>query len=85
MTILARERFARWVSAVCGSQQAAATKLGCTQSQVSKVILGQRRPQLEFVLAVEAATAGWDGGVIRPVDWSDRVAAEDVSAVVADG
>jgi len=82
--IAARERFAQWVSDVCGSQQAAANRLGFSQSQVSKVMLGQRRPQLEFVLAVEAATADWEGGAIRPVDWSERVTTEE-SPTVAEG
>ena len=65
----ARERFSTWVNEVCGSQQLAADLLGNTQSAISKVMLGQRRPGLDLAVAIEKATIDWIDGPILAADW----------------
>ncbi len=65
---MVHERFSDWVSSK-GSQEAVAELIGCSQAMVSAISRGTKRPGVELVHAIERATGGWSGGVIRTEEW----------------
>lgn len=72
MSASAAERFHRWTKSTGLSQERLAERLGCSQSLISAVARGDRRPGVDLVHAIERATEGWDGGQIRTEEWVEE-------------
>ena len=59
------------------SQTRLAGVLGCSKSQLSRVLAGLRSPTLHMAVAIEAQTKDWQHGPIRVAEWDgQREAAE---------
>jgi transcriptional regulator with XRE-family HTH domain len=71
------DRFARWVDSV-GSQDGAAALLGISQTHVSQMARGERRPGVDTALAIEQATKQvtekWSEGSITVAEWGQSKA-----------
>lgn len=65
--------FIKWTDEVGATR--AAELLGCDRSFISHVRAGRKKPGLQRAAALERATAKWQHGPIRAVDWTTKKAA----------
>lgn len=63
------ERFLKWKG---WTQRQAGEYLHSSQSMVSDLCVGRRRPGLSIAHAIERATADWDEGPIRTEEWDEE-------------
>lgn len=76
----ARERLAEFLSAMKWSQAQAASRFGCSQGLVSKILRGERAPGLALAFSIKGASLGWDKGPIRPCEWVTPAPTEEAAA-----
>lgn len=69
---MAHERFAEWLDSTGWTQEEAAEKLGCSQSTISAVRLGDRRPGVDLIHAIERLSRRWVKGPIRTEEWVEK-------------
>lgn len=70
----AHVRLARFLVDQGWTRQRAAVAFGCSPGFVSMLAHGQKTPGRRIAHAIEAATEGWPGGVIRSLDWDEATA-----------
>lgn len=66
---MAHDRFRRWLESKGWTQEKAALELGCSQSAVSAITIGSRRPGVDLVHKIERLTERWSEGQIRTEEW----------------
>ena len=74
----ARRRLQAWIDwlgqtqgSAAATQEAVASRLGCTQGHVSALLLGKRGAGLKVSAAIERESVSWPLGPIRGWEWTD--------------
>lgn len=62
-------RFERWFAWTGGRQKEVAERLGCHQSEVSKLLSRKRGAGLRLAQSIERETVEWPSGPIRASEW----------------
>lgn len=64
------ERFKRWCEWV-GKQEDVATRLGCYQATISKLVNVERGVSVHLAAQIERESADWPEGAIQQGEWAE--------------
>lgn len=70
----AHARLAAWFKWLECSQGEFASRIGCDQSTLSKILAGTRGAGLRVAAMIEEASADWPDGPIRAAEWATPAA-----------
>lgn len=74
---MAHARFREWLESEGWTQEVAAVFLGCSQSAVSAIAHGTRRPGVDLVHKIEELSAKWPKGPIKTEEWVSEPTPEE--------